>query len=82
MPKGTQKELTKLIPRVYKRNAENLMLFSWVNAQKQILPTITTEQAIWNYFKFCHIENWDMESAIATFFKINKEYIEDCKDET
>lgn len=78
MPKG--KECTKLIPKIYKRNAENLLLFGWVNAQKQIVPTITIEQAIWNYFKFCDIEDWDMESAIVTFSQIQKEYYIDYKE--
>lgn len=79
MPKGCEKELTKLIPRIYKRNTENLMLFSWVNAQKQILPTITIEQSIWNFFKFAGIDSWDMESAIVTYSRMQKEYFEDCK---
>ena len=76
MPK--EKELTKCIPKIYKRNAENIMLFCWVNAQRQILPTITLDQAIWNFFKFTDIE-WDMESAVSTYSRLQKEYFEDCK---
>jgi hypothetical protein len=79
MPKGTEKELTKLIPRIYKRNAENMMLFCWVNAQRQILPTITIQQAIWNFFRFTEIDSWDMESAQSTYCRMQKEYFEDCK---
>jgi hypothetical protein len=73
-----EKDCTKLIPKIYKRNAENIMLFSWVYAQKQIVPTITLEQAILNYLKFTDIE-WDMESARSTFCRLQKEYYEDCK---
>jgi hypothetical protein len=73
-----EKELTKCIPKIYKRNAENIMLFCWVNAQRQILPTITLEQAIWNFFKYADIE-WDMESAVSTYSRLQKEYFEDCK---
>jgi len=76
MPK--EKECTKLIPKIYKVNAENLGLFFFVNAQRQIIPTITLEQALWNYFKFAEID-WDMESAIATYGRLQKEYLEDCK---
>jgi len=79
MPKGSEKELTKLIPRIYKKSAENLMLYCWVNAQRQIVPTITTEQAIWNYFKFADIISWDMECAIVTYARMQKEFYEDCK---
>jgi hypothetical protein len=76
MSKG--KELTSLIPRIYKKNAENMMLFCWIKAQKQIIPTITLEQAIWNYFRFYGIETWDMECARTSFERMQKEYIDDC----
>ena len=74
-----EKQLTRCIPKIYKRNAENIMLFSWVNSQRQILPTITIQQAIWNYFSFAHIEDWDMESALVTYSRLQKEFYEDCK---
>jgi hypothetical protein len=78
MPK--QKLCTKLIPRIYKRNAENLMMFAWVNAQKKIVPAVTIEQAIWSYFNFCDIDDWDIESARTIFSQIQKEFYEDCKE--
>ena len=73
-----EKECTKLVPMIYKRNAENLLLFAWVNAQKQIVPTITLEQAIWSYFKFTGIDDWDMESARTTYCRLQKEFYKDC----
>ena len=73
-----EKDFTRCIHKIYRRNAENIMLFSWVNAQKQIVPTITIDQAIWNYFKFTSIEDWDIESARSTFVRLQKEYYEDC----
>lgn len=76
-----EKQCTKLIPSIYKRNAENLGLFFFVNAQKQIVPTITLEQAIWNYFRFADIE-WDMESAKSTYCRLQKEYYKDCRENT
>jgi len=78
MPKS--KDCTKLIPRIYKRNAENLMLFAWVNALKKTVPTITIEQAIWSYFNFCDIDDWDIECARTTFSQLQKEFYEDCKE--
>ena len=70
------------MPKIYKINAENLMLFCWITAQKQIIPTITCQQAIWNLFRFADIDDWDMESAMNTFFRLQKEYYKDCKNET
>jgi hypothetical protein len=77
MPKS--KELTKCIPKIYKRNAENIGLFFFVNAQRQIVPAVTLEQAIWNFFRFTGIDDWDIDSARITFHQIQKEYYEDCK---
>lgn len=79
MPKGLEKPLTKLIPRIYKKSAENLMLYSWVTSQRQIIPTITIDQAIYNYFKYADIEDWDIECARTTYLRMQKEYHEDCK---
>jgi hypothetical protein len=78
MPKF--KGCTKLVPKIYKRNAENIMLFAWVNAQKKIVPTVTIEQAIWSYFKFFEIDDWDMESARVTYQQMQKELYNDCHD--
>jgi hypothetical protein len=77
MPK--EKDLTACIPKIYKCNAENIMLFTWVNAQKQIVPTVTLNQAIRNYFRFAGIYDWDLSAAIATFGRLQKEFYDDCK---
>ena len=74
-----RKECTKLIPRIYQRNAENIMLFAWVNGQRKIVPAITTEQAIWSYFAFADIEDWDMECAIVTYSQMQKEFLKECQ---
>lgn len=71
---------TKLIPKIYKRNAETLGLFFFVNAQKQIVSTITIEQAVYNYFRFIDIDDWDIYSAKVTFHNMQKEFYEDCKE--
>jgi len=79
MPK--EKNITKSIPKIYKRNAENIMLFCWVKAQKQVIPTVTLEQAISNFFRFAciNVDEWDMESAKTTFNRLQKDYYEDCQ---
>lgn len=76
MPK--EKETTRLIAKIYKKNFENTALFVWVNAQKQIVPTVTLEQAIWSYFKYFDID-WDIESAMVTYVRMQKEFYEDTK---
>lgn len=80
MPK--EKSLTKCIPNIYKRNAENLGLFFFVKAQKQIVPTITLDQAIMNYFRFIEItlDEWDIESARVTYCNLQNDFLDYCRE--
>lgn len=78
MPKN--KECTKLVPRIYKKNAENIGLFFSVGVLRQAVPTITIEQAIWAFFKFADIDDWDMECAKVTYQQMQKDYYLDCRD--
>jgi hypothetical protein len=73
-----EKEVTKLIPKVYKWNAENMGLFFYVKAQQCIVPAVRIEQAILSYFKFVGItvDDWDMDSARATFNRLQNEFYE------
>jgi hypothetical protein len=79
MPK--EKSLTKVIPNIYKRNAENIGLFFFVKAQKQIIPTVTLDQAIMNFFRFAEIslDEWDLESARTTYNRMQKDFYDDCR---
>lgn len=72
MPKG--KEITQLIPKIYQKNYENLGLFFWVEAQKNLLPGITIEQSIIKYLKFIDLD-WDTESAHTTYERMKKEFL-------
>lgn len=80
MPK--EKPLTKTIPKIYKRNAESISLLSFVRAQKQIVPTVTLDQAIMNFFREFGIsmDDWDIESARTTYNRMQKDFFDDCKN--
>ncbi len=71
-----EKEVTKLIPKFYKWNAENLGLFISIKAQQMLVPTIRLDQAILNYFKMVGItvDDWDVDSAKATFNRLQNEF--------
>lgn len=70
-----EKTLIKCIPKIYKRNFENLGLFWFVEAQKQVIPTITIAQAIGNYYKYLN-EEYDCETAQVNFSRMRAEYID------
>lgn len=72
----TEKNLTKLIPRIYKWNTENLMLFTFIKAQQQIFPAMTIDQAISNFLRFTKItyDEWDLDSIKSTYTRLQNEY--------
>lgn len=72
MPK--QKQQLKLIPKIYQKNFENLGLFFWIEAQKNIIPGITVEQSIIKYCKFVDCE-FDTETAMTTYNRLKKEFL-------
>lgn len=72
MPK--EKSLIKSIPKIYKRNFESLGLFFWVEAQKQIVPTVTIAQAIHSYYTMLG-EEYDCEIAQVNFSRMRAEFI-------
>ena len=72
MPKN--KEILKLIPTIYRKNYENMGLFFWVEAQKNIIPGITIEQSIVKFLKFADMD-LDIETALTTYQRIKKEYL-------
>ena len=74
MPK--EKDCLGLIPKIYKKNAECQMLFAWIKAQQQIVPTVTVDQAIYSYFKFIGIDDWNIESAKTTYARMQNYFYE------
>jgi hypothetical protein len=78
------KILTKLIPRIYKYNYENLGLFFFVKGQLKILPTMSLEHAINNYFKFIDAspDDWDILSARTMYNRMQTDFYQCGKNET
>ena len=76
-----EKELTKLIPRIYKWNTESIGLFFFIKAQLQIFPTMRLQQGFNNYRKFTGmtIDEWDDESMRSTFNKLQIDFYENSK---
>lgn len=75
MAKETQIE--KTIPKLYKRNALNLMMFAFVRGVRATLHTITISNAIRMFMENMELsgEEYDSESARSTFHLLQKELI-------
>lgn len=70
-----EKSLIKTIPKIYKRNFENIGLFFWVEAQKQVVPAITIAQSIRSYYNMLD-EEFDSEIAQVNFSKMRSEFVD------
>ena len=68
------KESEKIIPKLYRRKYEDIALLFFVDGQRAIIPAITVEKAIYNYFKFINEEDFNIESAMTTYQRLKIEY--------
>ena len=76
-----KKELMKLIPKLYRRSYEDNGLYFFVRGQKQLLPSLTIDLAIKNYFREVGIEfdEWDLDCARVTYFRMVHEFYDNQK---
>lgn len=70
------KVISNCIPKIHRKQAEDVMLFAWINAQKQLVPSITLDQAICNFMRFTGVD-WDLDSAKTNFTRTQKDFYED-----
>lgn len=73
-----EKELNKMIPKIYRYNYESIALFFFVKAQQQVFPTILISQAIDNFRKFSGVtpDEWDDDCMRSTFTKVQQSFID------
>ena len=57
-------------------------MFFYVNGQRGLVPAISVEKAMYNYFKFISEEDFNIESSIVTYYRIQKEFNTSLKNET
>lgn len=74
-----EKSSEKLIPKIYRRKYEDLAMFFYIEGQRDILPALTIEKAMYNFFKKIREEDFNIESSMTTFVRIQKEYYENSK---
>ena len=74
MPK--EKKYKSVIARIYKRSYEDIGMFFFIEGQRQVVPAVTIEQSIENYFRFMDIRDFNPESAMTTYSRIKKEFYE------
>lgn len=80
MPK--EKEFKSTIAHIYKRNYEDIGMFFFVEAQRMIVPAVTIEQAIDNFFRYMGIKDFNHDSTVITYSRMKKEFFEAQKKQT
>jgi len=79
MPK--EKSYLGLIPKIYKRNYEDISMFFFVEGQRMIIPALTIERGILNYFRYAGIDDFNLKSALTTYIRLRKEWYENAKED-
>lgn len=76
MPKD--KDCMKVIPRIHKRNYENILMFGYVMGVTQLVPSVTIKSAIQRYMAFINVDedSYNLESALATFTLMKREFVD------
>ena len=72
MPK--EKPYKSAIAALYKRSHDDIGMFYFVEAQRQIVPAISIERAIDNYFRYMGIKDFNHDTAMTTHSRLKKEF--------
>lgn len=73
------KESEKLIEKIYRRKYEDLSMYFFVVGHRFSVPGISIEKALMNYFRFIGEQNYNLESAMTTYFRLQSEFYESTK---
>lgn len=78
-----EKELVRLMPKFYRWSIYNASMFFFVKGQFMLIPTMTLDQAISNYYRFTDIteDEWDRMSIRTTYTRMQQEFYNDLKSE-
>ena len=77
MPK--EKKYKSTIDAIYKRRYEDIGMFYFVEGQRHVVPMVTIEQAIENFFRYMGIRDFNADSAMTTYSRMKREFYEAAK---
>ncbi|MBE3086409.1 MAG: hypothetical protein IMZ64_09365 [Bacteroidetes bacterium] len=77
-----EKTYQKLIPKIYRRKFEDIAMLFYVDGQRDIVPAISVEKALYNYFKHIGEEDFNIETSLTTYSRLKKELIDNDRNDT
>ena len=54
-------------------------MFYFVEGQRHVVPMVTIEQALENFFRYMGIRDFNADSAMTTYSRMKKEFYEAAK---
>ena len=74
----SEKEFSRMIPKMYRNNYEKLALFFFIRGQLRIYPTMQLKTAIENFRRETGIteEEWDTNCMRSCYTVITREFID------
>lgn len=68
--------MKQIIPKLYKRQWLEGVLFGWIRANKTLIPSMTIEQAIQSFYKDQDIteEDFPLTDCLTTYQRMTREY--------
>jgi hypothetical protein len=71
-----EKDITKLMPKMYRWNTYNTSMFFSIKTQLMFFPTLTIDQAISNYYKLIGIDEgeWDRMAIRVQYNRMIHEF--------
>ena len=76
------KNYTKIIPRLYRRKYEDIAMLYYVEGQRDIMPAVTIEKALYNFFRNIGEEDFNIESAMTTYQRLKKDFYASTKKDS
>lgn len=76
MPKT--KDYTVSIPKIYRRQYEDIGMFFWVESLRRVVPATPIEQCIQTFFDYAEIDG-NVESAMSSYTRLKREFYESAK---
>lgn len=67
--------IEKLVPRMYRRSALNLLMFGYINGVRSTLHTVTVKEAVLMFMRDFQLDSDDFneDSASVIYYRMYKE---------
>jgi hypothetical protein len=79
----TPTDKATIIPKLYKRKTLDIMIFTFIYAQRTLIPSITVKEAAIGFMREFRLgeEEYNLNSVLVTYNRVNKELFEAEKHE-